>query len=108
MPYVVIFEDDAYPCINCKDKLKEVFENISNDIGFILLGWSNHVGSYQKFDDNFNKIESLISGSHSYIIFEKCYDEYLTYIKNNPSTTADCNTFNALKNAFILKTPLFI
>lgn len=109
MPYVAIFEDDAYPCINCKCELENVLLNIPSDSSFILLGWSDFSKfKKQNFYSKFNKINTIFSGSHSYVIFENEYDNYLNYIKCNPSTTADGTIFNKINNSYTLDKPIFI
>jgi hypothetical protein len=78
------------------------------------LGWSNHsqlkefYKKPQSFKNHINKIETIISGSHSYILFKSAYDDYINYMSNNINATADCNIFYILQPGYILNKPLFI
>lgn len=38
LPFVCIFEDDAVGCINCKNKLEQVLNNIPEDTDVLMLG----------------------------------------------------------------------
>ena len=40
LPFICIFEDDAYPCNNIYDKLKLFLSDIPNDARLLILGWS--------------------------------------------------------------------
>jgi hypothetical protein len=42
LPYVLIFEDDAYPCNNIIIEFQKYLNNIPNDTNLILFGWSSH------------------------------------------------------------------
>ena len=43
MSYVIVFEDDAYPCIGIKDKLKKYLSIVPDDANMVILGWSKCV-----------------------------------------------------------------
>ena len=109
LPFVVVFEDDAYPITNCKDFLEKYLCRIPKDAGFVLLGWSNYSKkSIQKFDKPFNPMSTVFSGSHSYILFQNSYDKYLKTIDKNTNTTADCHIFNAMEHPYAVNYPIFI
>ena len=114
LPYVMIFEDDAYPCNNINTLFQKYLQFIPPNIKLLLLGWSNHsqlkqfYRKPQSFDKHINKIETIISGSHSYIIFKSGYDEYINYINKTINATADCQIFYNLQPGYILNKPLFI
>jgi hypothetical protein len=38
MPYVCIFEDDAYPCINALNRMQSI-NDIPKECKLLLLGW---------------------------------------------------------------------
>ena len=40
LPFVVIFEDDAYPLIKLNTELKKYLSVIPADAGIVLFGWS--------------------------------------------------------------------
>ena len=67
-PFVMLFEDDAYPCDDVMHKLEELLYAVPYDAQLIVLGWSNEYG--QDFSMYLNPITTpTISGSHSYILF---------------------------------------
>ena len=70
LPYVFIFEDDAYPCDDILNKSSKYFNNIPDDAGLCLFGWSAHTRSKtQAFNKLFNRITTTsISGAHSYML----------------------------------------
>lgn len=109
LPFVVIFEDDAYPCKQIVLKLIEVFSDIPDDTTILLLGWSNEAKPYgrQKFNEKYNKITQIISGSHAYVIFNNGYDTYLNKYQQNSKQTAD-GIFSTIEGSYILDKPLFI
>lgn len=123
LPFVCIFEDDAYPCKDIKVKLDEVIKNIPSDANIVLLGWSQDgfnqtaydkwinkdivLQKRQSFDNMFNKTHSFISGSHAYIIFNSAYDIYIQTMKKDRTIPADV-IFSNIPNTYILKQPLFI
>ena len=61
----------------------------------------------ERFDQQFNKITRIISGSHAYIIFNKGYDKYLDIYQQNSTQTAD-GIFSLIEDSYILNKPLFI
>lgn len=76
LPFVVIFEDDAYPKLNCRKELEKYLSYIPSDANLLLLGWSRHCGK-QSFNNAYNEITSIVSGAHSYILFKDSYDKYI-------------------------------
>lgn len=109
LPFVVIFEDDAYPCDNVYIKLEEVLKYIPTYVNILLLGWASEARPYglQKFDQIYNKITRIIGGSHAYVIFKSGYDEYLNKYQENSQQTAD-GIFSTIKDSYIINSPLFI
>ena len=110
LPYVCVFEDDAFPCIDCAKKFSRYLDCIPYDADFVLLGWSNYNrGKKQRFNAPFNKIEQKdISGSHSYILFKSGYDKYLEFFEENPTGRADNTIFASVGKSYVLNYPLFI
>lgn len=77
LPFVCIFEDDAYPCINVKNKLEMYLEHIPDDTECILLG---NIGIMH--DNDKEKTDYYIPvkrevGSHAYILFKSQYQTYV-------------------------------
>ena len=109
LPFVVVFEDDAYPCINCAAKLENVFNQMPNDAQMLLLGWSSNIKGTQRFNSRFNAISTYtISGSHAYVLRRESYDTWLDFFKQNPNATADNRIFQVIPHSYILDNPLFI
>lgn len=109
-PYVMIFEDDAYPCKNVIEKFTNYLQFIPKDSQLILFGWSNHRKSEkQNFSQMYNKITTwTLSGTHAYMIFKSGYDSFLEYFKTHPTATADCKSFTSVQNSYVIDKPLFI
>ena len=109
LPYILVFEDDAYPCIDCSNKFEQYLKCIPKDASMVILGWSACQKRLQKFDQLFNRVTTwTISGSHAYILFKNGYDQYLKFFDNNKEGRADNNIYQAVKNSYILSQPLFI
>lgn len=109
LPYVCVFEDDAFPCNKIADKLSKYLKCIPYNANMILLGWSNCSNRYtQKFDAPFNKItQTAISRSHAYVLFESGYDKYLQFFEKNQNRRADNDVYLAVSPSYILNYPLF-
>ena len=108
LPFVLVFEDDAYPCIECVTKFKNYIKNIPSDAKMIILGWSNSQKNSQRFDQKFNKVTThTLCGSHAYILFNNGYDDYLNYFKNHKEGKADNHIYQVMK-AYVIDKPLFI
>ena len=89
LPYVAIFEDDAYPCRDICMKLDEYLSNIPNDAGLIILGWSRLVGKRIGHNGIYSEFSGKIYGSHAYVIFKPAYDKYLEYYHKHPTVASD-------------------
>ena len=110
LPFACVFEDDAYPCIDCERKIDDMLCVIPKNADMIVLGWSNvRHGVVQDFSQPFNKITGCIYGSHAYIIFKSAYDRYLKWFSSGRKwKTADGMIYMNVGNAYVLNTPLFI
>lgn len=117
LPFVMIFEDDAYPCKNCYDEFQDYLNLVPNDAELLIFGWIRHVNirqfiqTTQKFDKPFNKIQTdttQIWGAHAYLLFASAYDKYLKYAEDHPKNEQpDGLTYNIF-NSYITDKPLFI
>ena len=107
-PFVLIFEDDVFPCRNVGEKFQWYLDCIPLDAKLVLFGWLRDYKRMQNFSNTYNKISSLISGAHAYMIFASGYDFYLKFFKDNPNLPADDNIFKNFPNGYILNEPLFI
>ena len=75
LPFVCIFEDDAYPCINCRNRLQQILNKLPDNIDLLKLG---HLGSLKDkivVDDVFEVVQTY--GSHAYVVFKKYYNKYI-------------------------------
>ena len=83
LPYVCIFEDDAYPINGVKEKLRICLSQIPDDCAVLMLGSIQTIGGKPKPEGNFIRgIESY--GGHSYMVFKDYYDQYLTLLNKFP------------------------
>lgn len=108
-PYILIFEDDAYPCDNILNILPQYLKRIPNDTKICILGFT-FVRQAQDFSHVFNKVQSkTIAGSHAYIIFKSAYDDYITYMQNLKHL-ADWGMWQNVgkKQSYVINYPLFI
>lgn len=110
LPYVCIFEDDAFPCIDASHTLTRYLNCIPYDADLVLLGWSNYnKRKRQSFSAPFNRIlQPDISGSHAYLLFKSGYDQYVSFFDENPNRRADNDIFMSVGKGYILNYPLFI
>lgn len=109
-PYIVIFEDDAYPRKDIKEKLEYYLQRIPYNCGLLSMGKNGHRGLVEKFDD-FHIIKERPYGSHAYIVFKEAYDEYINSLeKQRVSDIAmrgnnfyKCKSYWTNENLFIQK-----
>ena len=105
---VLIFEDDAYPCINCKKKLEDSIKNMPNDANILVLGWNLNRNTSFSNSYNLAAIDKTIDiwGSHSYFIVKNAYREYLKFY-DDVSNHSDW-IFSRMNGVYYTKEPLFI
>ena len=109
LPFICIFEDDAYPCNNIYDKLKLFLSDIPNDAKLLILGWSKLFKQQIKYNDYINNLTGDNYGSHAYIIFNNGYDDFLKTYDKNPLIPADIFLNNFTNTGkYILNECLFI
>ena len=110
LPYVFIFEDDAYPCIDAVDVFERYLYAMPYDANLILFGWCNCTkNGIQTFAKPFNRIKTpTISGAHAYMLFKSGYDQYLQFFETNKNAYADNDVFYAISNSYIVNYPIFI
>ncbi len=109
LPFVVIFEDDAYPCIDIKTKLIKYLSQIPDDADIVSLGVSRIKGQQQNVSVYFSKVDGEVNGSQSYIIFKKAYNRYIDYYNSHQNVASDvimntfscCNFYRTNENLFI-------
>lgn len=109
LPYVCIFEDDAYPCLNINAKLQCYLDGIPADTKCMILG--NYRFKYSKVLDGKYFSTTLSSpngfwGAHAYIVFKSGYDEFIQ-ISNEQNFIAD-HRLVLISNSISPKENLFI
>lgn len=119
LPYVFIFEDDAYPCIDCANKIKEYIKIIPNDANIFMLGYIHDAHAFglqyksidtnrQDFSNKINRINSVLYGAHAYIVFKNAYDMCIDLILDSHDPI-DVLLFNKLvDNSYVVDDSLFI
>ena len=106
LPFVAIFEDDAYPRMDAEKRLTSVLSTIPEDARIVILGYNKHNG-VKKYNDKLSILTSWCWGSHSYIIFKDAYDSYLNEYDKNTKHVAD-DFYGILKCSYISNCNLFI
>lgn len=88
LPYVFLFDDDAYPCVNCIDRLKEYIKIIPIDAKVAMLGYIGieDFRHQPPLNKKFNKVMTTFYGPHAYITFKNEYDFIINLIEQNLET----------------------
>jgi hypothetical protein len=80
LPYITIFEDDAYPCIDIINGLNFHLEDIPDDCGILSYGhssrkgWITDCGKYCIFNEK-------PTGAHAYTVFKSAYDDFIASLE---------------------------
>lgn len=114
LPYICIFEDDAYPQKDIVKQLENYLRAIPKNAMMVVLGWISGYEPHQLRP--FSNITSYtISGAHSYILFKEGYDRWLYLMKYAKPPHKQFNiyppdnfVFNDMRQAYIVNYPLFI
>lgn len=106
LPFVTIFEDDAYPMTNAADEIKKVITSVPDNASMLMLGY-NKYNKIERINDNISKLLSWCWGSHAYILFSGAYDAYLDEYDKNTKHVAD-DFYGILKNVYIPNKNIFI
>lgn len=96
-PYVLIFEDDALPCLNFNNKIQKYLQHIPDDIHILKLGYSRpcNINDKDYFINNLYNTKKTF-GAHAYIIFKNYYSEYFRIFSEHPFS--DHQVFNSDKS----------
>ena len=114
MPFVTIFEDDADPVDNVREKLDLLCSDIPDETDVLRLGYCTQFPrpttkgmTISALPHSDNLIVKNLSGAQAYIVFARYYDRFITTNKHQPRT--DFNKINPSrdKNVFALKESLF-
>lgn len=69
LPFVCVFEDDAYPVSGISSKLETYLGDIPADTDVLMLGWSYFKTCPTKISGKLSSPPSDTHGSHAYIVF---------------------------------------
>ena len=89
LPYITIFEDDCVPMIGIQEKLTQFFDStqIPDDVDILVMGNLGYIYDYAnciyylKPTDipTLAKVQDKgVAGAHAYMVFQKCYDKYIS------------------------------
>lgn len=117
LPFVVIFEDDAYPCVGADKILEELLENMPDPectSGIVQLGWIYRSGDLSEVcshEGNSSGMYRILRsgdcyGMHAYVVMKRAYRKLIeTYERKwqmpvpslfrrlGPYLTLDCPMF---------------
>ena len=124
LPYIVIFEDDAYPCGNPQVELDAILAThpLPADCGILCLGDINGVSIYRGkqtllLEDCTEPYTRLIpgiaenKGSHALVVFRDAYMPFAQAIINNGVTDlaiSRISSFSSLHAYGLFFSPLFV
>lgn len=95
LPFVCIFEDDALPCIGCRERLADALTDLPDDAHVVRLGWARFVKApTMKIGDRGMYDDAVAWGSHAQIIFSGYYERYRD-VFNNVNAIADVALLNS-------------
>ena len=96
LPFVAIFEDDAYPCMEADGKLANLLHNIPCEANILMLGWiqsnppMNDVRCNARCNPHIKLVNhGIVWGTHAWIIFKPFYDAFLNACEKDPGTVVD-------------------
>lgn len=85
MPFVCIFEDDAYPCIDAESALAEVLHAVPDDAGVLVLGYLSRTDTLVDDADRVPHSAAIrfmrsgnTWGTHAYVVFSGFYDRFIS------------------------------
>lgn len=102
LPYVLVFEDDAYPCNNIKEYLANAINDIPYDTEYLQLGWNK---IYFNIDKKYNRITGKALGCHAYIVFNKGYKHFLDILGTSKKPA---DNIQHILTSYIIDKPIFI
>jgi GR25 family glycosyltransferase involved in LPS biosynthesis len=76
LPYVYIFEDDAYPRRDIVDKLKYYIQSKPSNCGILVFG-ENGYSQNITYHGDYHIVHERPFGAHAYLVYSECYDSLL-------------------------------
>lgn len=125
LPYIVVFEDDAYPRPDACEKFNECVEDLNRidpDLGMLVIGRTGEISCWDGIVDEFwvkyqteqerNSLKSKVSiisdniisipknptGSHAIVIRKNCYNEWIHSLLRNRYSDIALGQNNFTKN----------
>lgn len=114
LPFVALFEDDAYPCIDAESKLKEVLENVPDCANVLVLGWicrsHGFVHDAARGSNDLVRFypRGILYGTQSWIVFKKYYDDFIRICETYPDLAIDDFVRQFKEVCVVNRSPLFI
>jgi GR25 family glycosyltransferase involved in LPS biosynthesis len=110
LPFCLIFEDDAYPMTDFKERINYTLSNLPCNAKGCLLGYVSPpiMDFHYQVNDAILSIPNNIRrywGSHAYVVFKDCYDEIISLLKSTPHGD---HTFHKIINTYAASKPIFI
>lgn len=102
LPYILVFENDAYPCNNIVDYLKDYIKYVPNDAEMLQLGWAAKYGG--QMDGKISR-NGDNPGLQASIIFKNGYRKILNFLEDKQWID---RLGTKLKHSYIVDVPLFI
>jgi len=85
MPFVCIFEDDAYPCNDAESALAGVLHAVPDDAGVLVLGYLSRTDTLVDDAGRVPHSEAIrfmrsgnTWGTHAYVVFSGFYDGFIS------------------------------
>jgi hypothetical protein len=81
LPYITIFEDDAYPCIDIINQLNFYLDDIPEDCGILVYGRNNNGSGWITKDGKYCIFKEKPAGAQAYTVFKSGYDDFITSLE---------------------------
>lgn len=76
LPYIFIFEEDAYPRKDIKIKMEYYIQNRPSDCGILVFGRNGEFGEISIKGD-YHIVKQRPFGAQAYLVYEKCYNDLI-------------------------------
>ena len=76
LPYIFIFEDDAYPRKDILEKIEFYIENKPQNCGILIFGRNGEFGEIELYK-NYHIVKQRPFGAHAYLVYQNCYDDLI-------------------------------
>lgn len=109
LPYVTVFESDAYPCKDVSIRLRDCLVHMPSDAYAVLWGCSKVCYHYEHGvnDELFERSQGVINGAYSVTVFQKSYKMLLDCIEKHFDMGIDHIISSLLPNVYFVPKELF-